>query len=57
VVDTVIDGVHLFISFDDKGFFTGHGSAIGAGLINDEGLELWTVGAIRDELKQQSQRR
>ena len=56
-MDTVIDGGNAFIGFDDKGFFTGHGGTIGVGPINDEGVEQWIVNAIRQELKQPSQRR
>ena len=52
MMDTVIDGENAFISFDDSGFFTGHGGTIGAGPINDEGVELRIVKAIRRKLKQ-----
>jgi hypothetical protein len=56
-VDTLVDGEHVFISFDDKGFIAGPGGTIGASTINDEGVEQWIVDAIRHELKQRSQRR
>jgi hypothetical protein len=48
------DGENAFISFDDREFIAGPGGTIGAGPINDEGVEQWTVNATRDELKRRS---